>query len=61
LSRRVERAEDGGVCADAECEREDGGDGETGCFDELPEGVAEILKKDGHAKPPTEGSDLARC
>ncbi len=39
----VDDAEDGGVCADAERESEDGDEGEAGIFAERAKGVAEIL------------------
>jgi hypothetical protein len=55
----VERAEDGGVGANAESEGENSGEGESGRFGELAERVAKVLKERGHAKPPTEGTDLA--
>ena len=41
-------AEDGGVRADAESEREDGDRGEAGAFCEEPEGVAKILQQSRH-------------
>ena len=43
LSRtRVDHAEDGGVRADPERERQDGDDGEAGMLDELAEAVADV-------------------
>ena len=38
----VEKLEDAEICADAEGEREDDGEGEAGSADELAGGVAEV-------------------
>ena|SRR5438876_504152 len=40
----VDNAEDGSGCADAECERKNGGDGERRSFAEEPEGEAKVLQ-----------------
>ena len=42
----VDDAEDGGVGADAECEREDGDDGEGRIFAKRAEGEADVLAED---------------
>src|SRR5215472_7869393 len=40
----MDEREDRGGGADAERQRENGGDGEAGCFEELPQRVADIVK-----------------
>ena len=47
---RVDHAEDGGVRADPERERQDGDDGEAGMLDELAKAVTDV----GHHNLPNE-------
>ena len=47
----VHYAEDGGVYADAECERENGRDGEAGAVTHHSEAVANILAKHLEVRP----------
>ncbi len=42
---RVQHLVNGGVGADSECEREDGGGGEAGALAQLPERIAEVLRQ----------------
>ena len=44
----VDDGEDGGVGADAKCERGDGGGGESATLPEHAEGVAEVLEECFH-------------
>src|SRR5712664_4683079 len=54
----VQEGKDGGVCADAESERENGYGGETGSAGEQAEGVLEVAK-DG-VEPASEGKAADR-
>ena len=49
--KRAGDAEDGSVCADADGERQDGGDGEAGIFGECAECVAEVANQGVHREP----------
>jgi hypothetical protein len=45
---RMDDAEDGAVCANAEGHDEDGYRGETGAFEQVPGGKLEILQESRH-------------
>jgi hypothetical protein len=44
----VYNAEDGGVGADAQGHDEDGNGGESGAFEQMPNGEFQILQESGH-------------
>src|SRR6202030_4247608 len=57
----VDEGEDGGVGSDAEGEGENGSHGEAAALSELPEGVADILKKSSKEETRTLFVRLGLC